>query len=308
MLSNGTALETEMDVRLLARRELESVAKPIIKWAGGKRELEDTILADIDRMHPGVIRDYREPFLGGAAVFFALKRRGRIEQATLSDLNAELIGMYRSVRDDVEGVIAALQKLCRRRYSEETYYKIRAKPEAPDSNRAAARMIYLNKTCYNGLYRVNKSGLFNTPFGKRKNPKILDREALRAASAALQGVRLEVRSFMKAFYQATPSTFIYADPPYVPVSASSNFAAYQAGGFDWQEQLSLAYYMREFASYPEFRGQALLSNSHCRKTLALYQGLVRHRVAARRRINSVASKRGFVSELLVESRFRQNRK
>lgn len=308
MLSNGTPIETVADIREVERLELAATAKPILKWAGGKRQLEDTIIGTIDRMHPNLIEDYREPFVGGGAIFFALQRRGRIRRATLSDTNAELIWMYRCIRDDVEGVIQELQKLCRRKYSAETYYKIREACPSKASSAGAARMIYLNKTCFNGLYRVNKSGLFNTPFGKRANPTILDRDGLRAASAALRDVALSIDSFETSFMLARPNTFTYYDPPYVPVSKSSDFSAYQAEGFTLRQQRRLAECMNTIAMHPNEFGQALLSNSHCPATLKLYQGLVRKRVAARRSINADASKRGYISELLVESRFRVKRK
>lgn len=278
--------------------EIISSARPILKWAGGKAQIQDTILAAIDRLHPEPIEKYYEPFVGGGAIFFALASRRRFRSARLSDTNAELIGMYVAIRDDVKGVIRELNKLLKQPYGEKTYYLIRAaKPRSECAK--AARVIYLNKTCYNGLYRVNKSGGFNAPWGKRKNPQILDLEALHAASAALIGVELLAEPFHAAAYLAGPDDFIYYDPPYAPVKKTS-FAAYQAAGFTKADQQILSEHFIMLAAQQK---HALLSNSHCPETLKLYKGLKRIRVAARRNINSRGSERGAVSELLVEARF-----
>ncbi len=284
-------------------REIVNYARPFIKWAGGKAQLEDTILGAIDRLHPEQIERYYEPFLGGGAIFFALAARRRFRYATLSDTNAELIGTYVAIRDDVKGVIRALEKLLKKPYGEKTYYLIRA--EKPRSAAAkAARMIYLNKTCFNGLYRVNRKGEFNVPWGKRKNPQILDLECLHAASAALVGVELLLQDFSTAAYAMTPGDFCYYDPPYVPVKPTS-FSAYQSDGFVGTRQVILAEHMTMLAA----QGQsALLSNSHCPATVKLYKGLVKRRVLARRSINRNGAERGHVSELLVESRFTNQRK
>jgi DNA adenine methylase len=278
--------------------EIINYARPVLKWPGGKRQLEDTILAAIDRLHPEQIEKYYEPFVGGGAIFFALAARRRFRYARLSDTNAELIGTYVAIRDDVKSVIRELNKLIKKPYGEKTYYLIRAaKPRSPCAR--AARMIYLNKTCYNGLYRVNKSGGFNVPWGKRKNPQILDLEALHAASAALIGVELSVDSFQNVADAADPEDFIFFDPPYVPLNAQS-FTAYQADGFKGTDHLILAEHLKILAG----KGvPALLSNSHCPVTVKLYKGLVKTRVLARRSINRNGAERGHVSELLVEARF-----
>lgn len=282
--------------------EIVNYAKPVLKWAGGKAQLQDTILAAIDRLHPEQIERYYEPFVGGGAIFFALAARRRFRYATLSDTNAELIGMYVAIRDDVKGVIRELQKLVNKPYGEKTYYLIRAsKPRSLAAK--AARMIYLNKTNFNGLYRVNKKGEFNVPWGKRKNPQILDLECLHAASAALVGVDLVVVSFERAVDLFKEGDFVFYDPPYAPVTKTS-FAAYQAVGFTLTDHAILADYMNLHA----VRGDhALLSNSHCPATIKLYKGLVKRRVLARRSINRNGAERGHVSELLVESRFTSQR-
>jgi DNA adenine methylase len=278
--------------------EIINYARPILKWAGGKAQIEDTILTAIDRLHPEQIEKYFEPFVGGGAIFFALAARRRFRYARLSDTNAELIGMYIAVRDDVKGVIRELKKLIKLPYGEQTYYLLRAtKPRSECAK--AARMIYLNKTCFNGLYRVNKKGEFNVPWGKRKNPTILDLEALHAASRALAGVELVVQNFTSAAYLMDNGDLGYFDPPYVPVTATS-FSAYQADGFTGAQQIILAEHMVMLAAQGK---HALLSNSHCPATVKLYKGLKKIKVLARRNINRNGDERGAVSELLVESRF-----
>lgn len=297
------ASQKNRPLKAVVPHEIINYARPIIKWAGGKAQLEDLILAAIDRLHPEQIEKYFEPFVGGGAIFFALASRRRFRYARLSDTNVELIGMYAAVRDDVYGVIRELKELIKKPYGEKTYYLIRA--STPRSECAkAARMIYLNKTCYNGLYRVNKSGGFNVPWGKRKNPQILDLEALHAASAALIGVELVAEPFHAVAYLMSAQDFCYFDPPYAPVKKTS-FAAYQAAGFTRDEQQILS---EHFIMLAAGQKHALLSNSHCPETLRLYKGLKRTRVAARHNINRNGNERGAVSELLVESRFTTPRK
>jgi DNA adenine methylase len=289
-------------------------AAPILKWAGGKSKQLPVIMEAIDRLHPDLIDTYYEPFLGGGAVFFELAKRRRFKSAVLSDTNAELIGMYTAVRDAPGDVIGALAKICARGFSEKVYYEIRASRPRAAATRAA-RMIYLNKLGYNGLYRVNKKGEFNVPWGNRKRATastVYTEESILAASRALYGVRLFVQDYKIACREVrfNSQAFGYFDPPYVPVSASSDFTAYQADGFGAAEQRDLAYLFHSIAKFGEqwSGGRALLSNSHCPVTLKLYKGLVRRRIQARRSINSVGSKRGPVSELLVESRYTAYRK
>lgn len=278
-------------------------AKPVLKWAGGKRQLEDHILARIDRVFPyEKIETYREPFAGGAAIFFALAARDRFRRAVLTDTNAELIQMYWAIRDDVSQTIRALTQLDDT--SEKAYYEVRAWLPT-DKYERAARTIYLNKTCYNGLYRVNRSGLFNTPYGHRKKPNVLDRGNLLLVSLVLQkaGIRVATFSDLEDPYE---QDFTYFDPPYVPISASSDFTAYSADGFTAHDHAVLASRFRRLTERGNFH--ALLSNSHCKETLRLYKGFVRHRVAARRNVAASAASRAEVSELLVESRLRTPRK
>ncbi len=266
------------------------VARPFLKWAGGKRQLLGEILGRL----PGRIKTYYEPFLGGGAVFFALAAEGRVSRAVLSDVNDDLITVYRGVRDDVEGVIAALKRY---RYDEEEFYRVRAQKPRSLIQRAA-RVIYLNKTGYNGLYRVNRSGQFNVPFGRYKNPRICDEPNLRAASRVLQCAEIREADFEAVCRQARPGDAVYLDPPYLPVSSTARFADYDHHPFREAEHKRLAEALRELG---QRRVLALLSNSDTEQTQRLYRGLKVEKVFASRSINSNPEKRGPVQELLVRS-------
>jgi DNA adenine methylase len=235
---------------------------------------------------------YFEPFIGGGAVFFALAAQNRFRRACLSDQNRELIETYRAVRDDVKAVIKELAAMP---HAEDEYYRIRAsRPRKPAKR--AARMIYLNRTGYNGLYRVNRSGKFNVPFGRYKNPNICDERRLLAVSRALSGVELSVQDFEQSCSRARPGDAVYFDPPYVPVSTTARFAEYHQLPFGPEEHERLAELYRALCS----RGVAtVLSNSDVPFTRALYQRFDVGAVFARRNINSRATARGPISELLV---------
>jgi DNA adenine methylase len=265
---------------------------PFLKWAGGKRQLLPRILERV----PPRARTYFEPFLGGGAVFFALAGARRFERAVLGDANRELILCYEALRDDVEGVIRALR---RHRYDRLLYYRVRALDPARLAPAArAARLIYLNRCGYNGLYRVNRSGVYNVPFGRYVNPVICDVDKLRAASRALEGVKLVSQDFERTLRAARPGDFVYLDPPYVPLSPTSSFTAYARTPFDAAEQRRLAATLRALGA----RGvPALLSNSDCPETRDLYEPALAETVPVRRAINSVGSARGSVGELLVKS-------
>jgi DNA adenine methylase len=265
---------------------------PFLKWAGGKGQLRELILARL----PARIDDYFEPFVGGGAIFFALAAQKRFRRAMLADRNASLIDTYRAVRDDVESVIRDLQK---HRYEEEYFYAVRAiDPETLDLAARAARMIYLNRACFNGLYRVNRSGRFNVPFGRYTNPTLCDAEGLRAASATLQGVELVAADFEVVVAGARPGDAVYFDPPYFPLSATSSFTAYDPYPFREEEHRRLA---RAHRALGERGVLALLSNSDCPFTRQLFEGLPVETVHASRSINSVATRRGKITELLVTS-------
>ncbi len=268
--------------------------RPFLKWAGGKRQLLPRILTLV----PPRVRTYVEPFLGGGALFFALAARRRFERAVLGDFNGELISCYEAVRDDVEGVIAKLAGL---RNTPDVYYEIRRQnPERLKPAARAARLIYLNRCGYNGLYRVNRGGLFNVPFGRYARPKICDPERLRAASQALAGVELVQGDFARVMARRRlgAGDFVYLDPPYVPISKTASFTGY-AGAFSMDDQERLAELLRRLAAK---RVPAVLSNSDCADTRRLYDGLAMESLPARRAINSVAARRGPVAELLVQTR------
>jgi DNA adenine methylase len=264
-------------------------ASPIIKWAGGKGSL----LAQYDLYFPspGSYGRYIEPFLGGAAVFFYLQP----PDSLLFDLNAELIELYQVVRDDVEALIAELKTHVNQR---DHYYRVRA--QKPDQLllpvERAARFIFLNRTCYNGLYRVNRQGQFNVPFGRYKNPNICDESGLRAASKALKNAFLRAADFAHVLSVARAGDLIYFDPPYEPLSPTSSFTSYTAGGFTTDDQRRLADVYREL----DDRGCLLmLSNSNSAPIYELYDGYRFYEIYARRVINSKANGRGAIKELLI---------
>ncbi len=264
---------------------------PFLKWAGGKRQLVRRILA----LAPASIETYYEPFVGGGAVFFALAAEKRFARAVLGDANEELILCYGEIKRDVEGVIAVLKE---HRYDKDYYYDLRDRDltsMAPTER--AARLIYLNRCGYNGLYRVNRAGKFNVPFGRYTNPVICDVTRLRAAHAALRRTTLVSQDFERTLRTAKKGDFVYLDPPYVPLSATASFTAYAKKPFDLAEQARLAKQLRGLGTR---KVAALLSNSDCSETRALYPSY-REAVPVRRAINSVASGRGAVGELLVRS-------
>ena len=271
--------------------------KPVLKWAGGKRQLLEPILSFVERAFPERIEKYYEPFAGGAAVFFALVGQGKFERARLSDMNADLIHVYSALRDDADTVIAELKKLLTLGHSEEVYYKVRSKRPSKAPARAA-RLIYLNRTGYNGLYRVNRSGEFNVPFGRYKKPRILDEHRLLAAAEALQGVELAVEDFETSCKNAKRGDFVYFDPPYVPVSKTASFAAYHSVAFTLAEHERLA---KAFARLAKKGVSALLSNSDTPETRELFSAFETKTVQATRAINSNGTRRGKVPEILVHS-------
>jgi DNA adenine methylase len=267
-------------------------AQPFLKWAGGKRQL----LSEIAKHIPPRINTYYEPFVGGGAVFFDLYNKKLFKKAQLSDLNKDLINTYMAIQKLLPAVITRLKNMP---YEQDFYYKTRAQdPNNMSPSGEAARMIYLNRTCFNGLYRVNKKGKFNVPMGRYKNPKILDAALLKAVSAALKKVTISHLDFENAVVGADETSFIYFDPPYLPLSETSSFTAYDACGFCYDEQVRLA---RLMFSLKELNIRALLSNSDTPETRKLYKGLEIHTVFAKRRINSKGDKRGKVTELLVRT-------
>ena len=270
-------------------------ARPFLKWAGGKQQL----LAQYEPFFPKDFRRYFEPFVGGAAVFFHLWNKGRLgDEVFLFDNNEEIINAYRVVRDRVDE-LADILAVHQDRHCAEYYYRIRGLDRADvvlsDVERAA-RTLYLNKTCYNGLYRVNGKGQFNVPMGRYKNPKIVDRELLEHASAALQSVHIEVRDFRTVTELARPGDFFYFDPPYDPISKTASFTSYTAGNFREQDQIDLA---NVFAELTAKGCLCMLSNSHTPFILDLYKEFRIELVHANRAINSRADARGAVREIVA---------
>jgi DNA adenine methylase len=276
-------------------REASPPPKPVLKWAGGKRRLAARIVAKF----PERIGTYFEPFLGSAAVFFHLSAQERIGRAVLSDNNAALIEVYRALRSDVQRLMRVLGHKRFRVFGEEAYYEIRGlDPEELDPFERAARTIYLNKTGYNGLYRLNRSGQFNVPFGRYERPTIFVPEALLAASRALQKAELSVGDFEGVAGDAVAGDAVYFDPPYVPVSRTSSFTAYSHEAFGQAEHERLA---RVFAKLSQRGVPAVLSNSDTRWTRSLYENFDVESIMVARPINSDATRRGGVGELLVRN-------
>jgi DNA adenine methylase len=265
-------------------------AAPFLKWAGGKGRL----LKQYDPYFPprNEIRHYYEPFIGGAAVFFYLQP----QEATLSDINNKLVDAYRIVQQNVEGLIRLLKE---HKNEKEYFYRVRSlDPTNLSPQEQAARLIFLNKTCYNGLYRENQGGRFNVPFGRYKNPRICDEQRLRTASTVLQGVNLREAEFDQALSNAVPGDFIYLDPPYAPISDTSNFTSYNRYNFLAADQHRLADTVHDLTA----RGcTVMLSNSSAPLVYELYGDRGYHliKVKSRRNINSKADRRGLVTELLI---------
>ncbi len=263
--------------------------RPFLKWAGGKRQLVPELLA---RM-PARYGTYYEPFIGGGALFFAAQPA----RAVLADRNPRLVRTWRAIQSQVDRVVALLQSYP---IEESFFYAFRERPidEAAEDAEVAAWMIYLNKTGFNGLYRVNKKrGTFNVPWGRYKNPNVCDEPNLRRVSARLEGVEILLQDFERVGAQAVEGDFVYFDPPYEPLSASSSFTAYTEHGFGPKDQERL----RDLALTLKARGvHVLLSNSSAPLILDLYaHGFEVERIAANRSINSVGGGRGAVDEVLI---------
>jgi DNA adenine methylase len=294
--------------------------RPFLKWAGGKRQL----LPQLRRFYPPRFATYHEPFLGSGAVFFDLVGRGDLAArgAVLTDENPDLIGCYLRVRDSVDAVIGGLERLERGHTSGGADHYRRVRDERFNPRRQAwrtaggsldaygpdlaAMLIYLNRTGYNGLFRVNQSGGFNVPPGRYLNPRITDAALLRQVSATLgaPGVQLSLGSFEAVVDRAAAGDFVYFDPPYAPLSPTANFRSYTARGFSDTDQARLQQVTVSLAK----RGvTVLLSNSTAPVVLELFEtdgaataaGLRAVRVPARRAINTRADRRGVVEELLV---------
>ena len=271
--------------------------KPVFKWPGGKRRLAHDILPLI---HVGG-GTYVEPFVGGGAILLAL----RPKKAIINDSNAELINTYTCIRDHTDELLNAL-KMHESKNNADYFYSIRAKDRIPDfiANtppvERAARILYLNKTCYNGLFRVNKAGQFNAAYGRYKHPIIVDEPAIRALAEYLStnDVTITCGDYKKILNDIPQDSFVYLDPPYMPVSVSSSFTGYTPDKFNHENQIELKAYCDKLSA----RGIPFLeSNSNATEVMGLYKAYNIINVRANRCINKIASKRGAVMETLISN-------
>lgn len=263
--------------------------KPFVKWAGGKSQL----LPELLRYKPTSYKRYLEPFIGGGALFFEINSKN----ALINDSNEELINCYMMIKDQPEELI---NDLLRHKNEKEYYYKIRKEdPETLTQIERASRFIYLNRTCYNGLWRVNKKNQFNTPFGKYKNPKIVNEKLIKAVSLFLEPTEIHSEDFEDFLLEnAKKDDFIYLDPPYNPISEYSDFKRYTKDFFGKDEQNRLA---KIFKKLDKKGCKLLLSNSYSDMILNLYSEYEIITVHARRNINKDPNGRGVIKEILVRN-------
>lgn len=280
----------------MTKRGVATKPKPFLKWVGGKGRLISQLLP----LFPIEFNAYYEPFFGGGAVFYELLP----ETGQINDINPSLIGAYTNIRDHVKDVIAMLEQIeidylkLNEDARREQYYLYRDEynAEKPSTIRKTALLIFLNRTGFNGLYRENSKGGYNVPFGKYANPTICDKPTLLACSQALKKLKITNVSFVEAVKNAKAGDFVYLDPPYYPVNATSNFTSYSVDGFSGEDQLRL----KELFDDLTKRGvKAALSNSDTPFIRDLYKDYRQEFVKAGRAINSVASKRGKISEIVV---------
>ncbi|MEZ4267440.1 MAG: DNA adenine methylase [Myxococcota bacterium] len=263
-------------------------AQPIVKWAGGKRR----IMADLCSRLPARYDRYFEPFFGGGALFFQLQP----EIARISDVNGELVNLYQVTRDQVEALIDDLQ---RHRYERTYYYAMRATdPNTLTPVQRASRTIYLNRTCFNGLYRVNRRGQFNVPMGRYQDPVICQPERLRAVSALLASTDIRQADFSWVLDEARPGDFVYFDPPYQPLSPTANFTSYASGDFSEKDQAHLA---EVYAALARRGVNCMLSNSDTPLVRELYADFRCDQVFAPRAISRDGGSRQAVAEVIVLS-------
>lgn len=290
---------------LVLSGESFSSAQPFLKWAGGKTQL----LGRLSGLLPSSFRRYAEPFVGSGALFFSLRRTRGLFPTFLSDYNPELVNCYLTVRDHLDELIPLLRRH-QEEHSKKRYYDVRRqKPDDLDTVQRAARLIYLNKTCFNGLYRVNSDGEFNVPMGSYLRPRVCDEEALRAASLALRGSRIALDDFAETEDYVCAGDFVYFDPPYHPTSRTSSFTGYavsstasgssdrdRRAAFGIEEQQRLAALFKSLDKKGCF---LMLSNSDSPPIREFYAQYKIQRVEARRAINCDGTKRGVIYEIVV---------
>lgn len=270
---------------------------PVLKWVGGKRQL----ISEIDSLIPKSISTYVEPFVGGGAVLFHLQPK----KAIINDFNKELMNVYQVIKDNPDGLLEVLKKH-KELNSEDYFYKIRSLDRDDDyenlsNEERAGRIIYLNKTCYNGLFRVNRAGFFNTPYGKYKNPSIVNEVTIKAMSKYFNSANIKFLTgdYKEALKGLRRGSFVYFDPPYMPISSSSNFTGYTEIGFDYEKQVEL----RDECLKLHNKGiKFIQSNSYTPEILEMYSDSSVFNikiVQAKRNINSQSDKRGEISEVLI---------
>ncbi|MBN1767873.1 MAG: DNA adenine methylase [Prolixibacteraceae bacterium] len=273
-----------------------NLVSPFLKWVGGKRQLMAVIVENLPKNIKNL--KYYEPFIGGGAVFFHLQP----VNAVINDLNNDLINVYSVIKNDLDSLIADLK---RHKNNAEYFYEIRALDRTDDFNtltavQKASRLIYLNKTCFNGLYRVNNAGEFNVPFGRYKKPNIVNEPTLKAVSKFLNNsnIRISCEDYENVLEKADRDSFVYIDPPYHPISESSNFTGYVRGGWNANDQARL----RDTCDKLNKRGvKFLLSNSSALLIKELYKDYNITNVKASRFVNSKASGRGQIDEVLIKN-------
>lgn len=280
----------------MAKIKKNRLVAPFVKWVGGKRQ----IMSSITKFMPKNIKDYKyiEPFIGGGAVLFHLQPKNGI----INDFNEELINTYQVIKNNLDELIEDLKT---HENTPEYFYDIRSLDrednfEELSKVKRASRVLYLNKTCFNGLYRVNNAGEFNAPFGRYKNPNIVNEPTLKAVSNYLNSNNIKILTgdYSEALKLADENSFVYLDPPYHPISEGSNFTGYVQGGFNMYDQVDLRVACDELNK----KGiKFLLSNSASPFILDQYKGYNIEIVKAKRAINSNGSKRGDVDEVLIRN-------
>lgn len=307
--------EKPIDKRTVRYEKSKSVTlKPFVKWVGGKSQLVEQIEKMLPTDGEKVLTKYAEPMVGGGALFFSILSKYDFEELYISDINAELINAYQAVKNDVDNLIAKLNEMQMlflpmdengRKYF---YYTVRERFNSTTlteetATEKAAQFIFLNKTCFNGLYRVNRKGQFNVPMGAYKNPTICDDENLRNIHEALQNVTIVCGDYSLSKSFIDKDTFVYLDPPYRPISETSAFTAYNSDAFDDEEQIRLSKFIDEIN---RSGAKIVLSNSDPKNVNEddnffddLYKNYKINRVEASRAINSKGDKRGKINELLI---------
>lgn len=291
-----------------------TLAKPFIKWVGGKTQLLD----EIRRYYPKRIEKYCEPFVGGGAVLFDVLSHSEPKEVLINDINAELINTYNQIKTNCNGLIDILAKIQEKYWSSsleenkslyfekrDSFNLLKATDDKKENLEKAALFIFLNKTCFNGLFRVNSKGLFNVPFNNAKRPLLCDIDNLKACSELLQNVKMTVGNYTQCENFIDEKTFVYIDPPYRPLTATAAFTSYNEKGFGDDEQIALAKFIEKIS---ERKAVVVTSNSDPKNEDVednffdeLYRNFEVRRVNAKRAINSKGDRRGKMSELLISN-------